>query len=294
MLHLLLACAPAVVDFSDSDSADTGASAPGMPEGTFQGQDADDQFGTALAWDGRALHISAPGAQKLYTIQGDQEPEPSDLALGEGYALAAHEGSLVVSAALTSGAPDRALLSTEQGLARLVDQDLWIADTSTPLPGWGSSLTWWQGEPAVGLATGDTAVWTPSLSLERADPLDRAGAAVVACDVDGDGLEELAVGAPGAGQVHLYETLEQPPLSMGPADEGFGSALACGAQGLFIGAPFAEDFAGAVYLYAEGQLTQIDVGVGLFGSSLLAVDGALFVGAPGARAEQAGRVERLY
>ena len=54
--------------------------------------------------------------------------------------------------------------------------------------------------------------------------------------------------------------------------------------------PMEEQVAQRRKLEAIGRL---GTGVGLYGSSLLVVDDVLFVGAPGERAEQAGRVERL-
>jgi hypothetical protein len=179
-----------------------------------------------------------------------------------------------------------------------------VADLLVGAPGRGGGLAWlvlggWSGE----LAPADT-----DAQLAAASPEDRAGAAVAAAgDVNGDGLADLLVGAPGegsggggAGAAYLVLGPVEGQLRLDRADavfvgeadgDGAGGALAaagdldCDGLGeVLIGAPGSGksgEGAGAAYvLYAPLQGT-IDLGFADTQLSGAAGDGAGALLAPG-------------
>ncbi len=124
------------------------------------------------------------------------------------------------------------------------------------------------------LRSGDTDEETlarASWQLSGSDAGDRAGAALASVDLDGDGLLDLAVGAPGsdlglegAGSLYLWWTVPEIPTDLAESDAiwtgqgtGDGAGAALGSAGdadgdglgdLLVGAPQAEGGAGRAFL----------------------------------------------
>lgn len=165
--------------------------------------------------------------------------------------------------------------------------------------------------------------------LDQSEPGDAFGAALAAGDFNGDGFEDLAVGAPGeddgAGRVFLYfgsafglyahSMLDQRELDVAEAGDGFGTALVAfdldrdQITDLVVGAPGEDENRGAVYLFRGtrnglepddalgGAFAKETKTSSRFGEALAAdrfIDGVvpvLAVGAPGSlRGNQRGRV----
>jgi hypothetical protein len=153
--------------------------------------------------------------------------------------------------------------------------DLDLSDTSLPVLGGGTA-----GVVAVLTGTGTGFDAPVYIAGELAD--DGFGATVAAGDIDGDGIDDLVVGAPnaggGAGRVYVYLgdaafapvaadlTIEAPTPAAG---DHFGLGLAVGdydddgLADIFVGAPGANADAGAVFQYA-GAATPSDVVVAQF------------------------------
>lgn len=179
---------------------------------------------------------------------------------------------------------------------------IWRGGSAENLPARAGGLAVRDGAAVVGLPRGDTALWVDGERWDRPQDSDEAGFAVCVADLDGDGRDDLAVGAPGSSRVHLVlgdaDSLTDVVIQ-GPEGR-FGHALACAEQTLVVGAPLAQGGRGAVWLL-DDPLAQLDAGepvlVGQSDSDQLgaavAVDsGQIWAGAPGADAG-AGRVDRL-
>jgi hypothetical protein len=309
MIWFFLACGPVFVDFDDTqDTQDTGVNNSGLPDGQWSLGQPDDGFGWAMHWDGHRLYMSAPGSSSLSSVKGDGPLVEEKIGLGDGTALHSHQGVLFVSQSRSEGGrgvlPDgttgqgaaaRAQLSMGESHLVLDGRGIWQDGSHQDLGLWGSALIKLDEEWVVSASQGSPALRTQSgLSLERLSELDEAGASMVACDVDGDGSQELVLGAPGAGQIYIYKGLEASPQLLGSGEGRFGQSLACGAQGLAIGAPMESGGQGAVYQLEGQDLVRIYEGAGHAGNTLLAAEEGLFAAETGASAEDAGLVLRLY
>ena len=306
MILLLLACSPVVVDFEDTQ--DSGVRSEGLPDGQWSLGEADDGFGWAMHWDGARLYMSAPASGTLASVAGDGPLVEEDIGLGAGTSLHTHQGELFISQSLAEngkgllpdgssgqGAASRAQLSIGDRHIVLDGQGLWDAGSHLDRGFWGSALVEFDGGWVASASQGSPLLMTESgLRLERLSPTDEAGASMQACDVDGDGSTELVLGAPGAGQIYIYSTLSAEPLVLGPQAERFGQSLACGKEGLAIGAPMAQEGQGAVYQLEGQALVTIYEGAGHAGNTLLAAEEGLFVAETGATSSDAGLVLRIY
>lgn len=287
----------------------------------FSGMDADEGFGASLAagelgvvWVGAPFGV----ASRIYRIEGSSV----DLALEQGGFDAAGTGlafgnsGLVVGAPLAEGGAGRllneggalvegaagALLGARvrvRGAAQAATtvRGVWTSGGSAELgevPGdlaYGSDGVLW-----VGLPHGDGEITNINLRYPLGAAREEVGAALCVADLNGDGQEELAVGAPGAGRVYIVPLIdgaarvdEAQVLDLGSGR--FGAALACGSGVLAVGAPtYGREATGAVW-----ALDAEDLGSGVLGepraegtpgsdlgAALLWQDGALWVGAPGA------------
>ncbi len=122
---------------------------------------------------------------------------------------------------------------------------LWSLVSATLMDG-GSTLVAGRADGSLVGAAGVVASGPPS-SLY--------GFALAACDVDGDSVAELIVGAPGWGEVHVLDAgsgFATTQTIRGP--QGFGRSLACG-RGLWIGSP-EEGVGGTVHLYTDVDSAQ--------------------------------------
>lgn len=260
-----------------------------------------------MHWDGERLYMSAPASGTLASVAGDGPLLTEEIGQGMGTALHTHQGTLYISQSMAQdgmgvlpdgstgqGAAGRAQLSMGGHLA-LNGLGIWRDGVHQDLNVWGSALVAFDGEWVVSASQGDEVLVSESgVRLTRVRPYDEAGAAMVACDLDGDGAEELILGAPGAGQIYIYASLSEAPRVLGPESGRFGQSLACGAQGLAVGAPMESEGQGAVYALEGDELTRIYAGAGHAGSQLLAAEEGLFVAETGGSAAEPGLVLRLY
>jgi len=239
--------------------------------GLAAGSDGTVVAGAPLAWD--------LGGHVLGTTGTDELGAPGDL-LGARLAWA-----------------DGVLWSTS-GTTLLVDGE------PTSLPDRPGDLVSFAGLPAVGVPRGGTALWLDGSTWARPTEHDEAGQALCAADLDGDGELDLAVGAPGAGLVHLLlGGVERWALAetvlVGPGGR-FGQSLDCDDQTLVVGAPLAEGGLGAIWRF-EGAPEDWDVEEpeavgtepsGHFGAAVLLDGTSTWVGAPMA-GDGAGEVVRI-
>lgn len=134
-----------------------------------------------------------------------------------------------------------AALAVTAGHTLLGARDAVLVDgVRVELPGTPRALAWVAGGWVAGLPQGELALVQAAGALARPAPGDEAGYALCAADLDRDGDEELAVGAPGAGQVWILEAGEGWAEAQRLEGEGrFGHALACAEGELLVGAPLA-------------------------------------------------------
>ncbi len=135
----------------------------------------------------------------------------------------------------------------------------------------------------AGASLGEHPFWNAvGEAAPRFDVNDEMGFALAECAA-ADGSENLYFGAPGRGEIFGFIT---DPAYFGPGTGRFGASIACGTEPgvLWVGAPAAEDHAGAVYrVDALGETTLVLSGAPLdeLGTALVVAGGRLYVGAPG-------------
>ena len=220
----------------------------------------DGRLGHAIAEGAGGLVVSAPLDDKLYSAAGE-------IILGE-------------RTTLLEASEDGWLAATEGG---------WLREdgTSGLLHRRASSLCDLGGSVAAGFALGDTALLLGSQSLERTHATDLMGYSLISGDFDGDGQDELAVGAPGASKVAILDGSDLNVRGEYASEaRGFGQAIAAadvdqdGTDEIWIA-----DESGTVGLYSdlsgtpvwEFQLELSDTPAYL---SLSAQDSLLLVGIP--------------
>ncbi|MCK6518727.1 hypothetical protein L6R46_27175 [Myxococcota bacterium] len=308
------------------DDKTTEDSAPPTPLGRWEGVTPGGGLGSSLAAGGGARFAGAPwaegGAVWRLGAEDQLEPVPGAASGAFGRGLAVHDGALIVGAPLaesgsglvwrdgltTPGEPGEllgaAVRSTALGLIvsaqggarqdeRVISLGARVTDAAAA-----------EGALLLGTPSAEDAVYdvTNSVEIARLSAQDEAGAALCAADLDLDGDDELAVGAPGLGAVVVLEA-GQRGLSEGRLIQGsggrFGQALACGPGLLVIGAPLEGDGQrGAVYAVEAGDEALVALGVGeadgaeLGAAVLIEAEGGIFAGAPG-QAGGAGLVVQL-
>jgi hypothetical protein len=296
------------------------------PLGRWEGVTTGGGLGTSLAAGGGGRFAAAPWAEggAVWRLGPEDQLElvPDAVSGAFGRGLAVHDGALIVGAPLaeagsgllwrdgvvTPGAPGELLggvvRSTALGLVVSVQGGARHDALSIALGARVTDAAALQGALLFGTPTAAEAVYdaTMGVGISRLSAQDEAGAAICVADLDLDGEDELAVGAPGAGVVVVLEA-GQRALSEGRLIQGnggrFGQALACGAGLLVIGAPLEGDGQrGAVYAVEAGSEALVSLGVGevdgaeLGAAALIEADGAVFAGAPG-QAGGAGLVVQL-
>jgi len=218
---------------------------------------------------------------------------------GEGSVLDESQNSLV------AGEPGEslgaALLPTTAGWLAAGNGVLRSDGDSLAVPSRPRSLVSFQGQLVAGLPFGDVALWTETGTVDRLATGDEAGTALCVGDVDGDGSEELLVGAPGSNTVYVVRSLTESldAASTWTADAGrFGQSVACRAGEAWIGAPlYGESARGALYrVEAQGDLAVFLEGHtpgSQLGFSLSASSQEVWAGAPGA-GDTTGRAWCIY
>ncbi|MCP4803956.1 MAG: hypothetical protein GY913_09015 [Proteobacteria bacterium] len=235
-------------------------------------------FGFRLATDGETIWTSAPwGDEARVHVLGEADP----VAVGStsfGYTL------VPGPAASTPFEDDVVVWRTEpiEMLATGTMSSFEGVTTEHPLP--PSDLVWWREQPVAGFARGEFALWIDGQFVGRDEPGDGAGSSLCVTDIDGDGVNELLVGAPGAGRVDVYVDGALTPFLEGTGR--FGAALDCGPGRVAIGAPETEPArSGAVHVW-EGDLVEALVGEpgDRLGTSVLLTGDLVYAGAPGGSA----------
>lgn len=300
-------------DKPGDDPAVDSSPAP-APLGRWEGQTAGAGLGSSLASGGGARYAGAPwadgGAVARLAPEDRLEPVAGAVSGAFGRGLAVHEGALVVGAPLaesgsgliwrdgvvTPGAPEglwgAAVRSTALGLVVSARGGALRDDEVIAVGARVTDAASAQGRLLLGTPAGPNAVVdADGVGIARLSAHDEAGAAICAADLDSDGDEELAVGAPGLGVVVIVELGAQ-SLAEGRQLVGaggrFGQSLACGEGILVIGAPLeGEGLRGAVYVVEAGADAPVLLGVGesdgaeLGAATLVEPDGAVLAGAPG-------------
>ena len=154
-----------------------------------------------------------------------------------------------------------------------------------------SSVAVAAGRVALGVPLGEVFVALDDGGLSRPEKSDEAGYAIAAGDVDGDGVSEWVVGAPGSRRVYVLADDGRPKSLLEDSRPRFGHAVAVGdldgdgVAEILVGAPLANGRAGWAGLYVGGQLvdqwTSSAPGSRL-GWSVAILPGHVVLGAPGA------------
>ncbi|MEY3213805.1 MAG: hypothetical protein RIT28_4286, partial [Pseudomonadota bacterium] len=324
-LHAALGAGCREGDKVPEDTTTDSAPIP-TPLGRWEGVTAGGGLGTSLAAGGDARFAAAPWADggAVWRLGAEDQLElvPGAVSGAFGRGLAVHDGALVVGAPLaeagsgllwrdgvvTPGGPGELLggvvRSTALGLVASVQGGARQDALVIPLGARVTDAAALQGALILGTPTAEHAVYdvATGVGISRLSAQDEAGSAICVADLDLDGEDELAVGAPGAGVVVVLE-VGQRALAEGRLIQGnggrFGQALACGAGLLVIGAPLeGEGQRGAVYAVEAGDEALVSLGVGeadgaeLGAAVLIEAGGAVFAGAPG-QAGGAGLVAQL-
>jgi len=271
------------------ETAESGQPTPALVlEQVWTGESIDDQLGSAVGAGGAGRFAGAPGAHSVVEL-GDTAEAVLTWSSGRlGHAIAVTDDGVVAGAPLHEdgrGAlvqADGDLLLTGEPNATL---GAWMAVSSGELLASAGSALWRQGElvEATGRVRSGLVVDGEVMTF-AAGTADEAGRAVCVADLDGDGQDEVAVGAPGRAEVTVHElvdgALEAREVLTGTTR--FGHALACADGRLAIGDPAAYEHAGAVWLW-DGVLAELAAGEAEaeLGFALAWDGGTLLVGAPG-------------
>ena len=296
------------------------------PLGRWEGVTPGGGLGTSLASGGGARFAAAPWADggAVWRLGAEDQVElvPGAVSGAFGRGLAVDDGVLIVGAPLaesgsgllwrdgvvTPGEPGELLGAmtrvTSLGLVVSVQGGVRHDELVIALNRRVTDAAALQDRLVLGTPDAVDAVYlvNDGVGIARLSPQDEAGAAICAADLDLDGEDELAVGAPGAGVVVVLEA-GQRMLSEGRLIQGnggrFGQALSCAAGLLVVGAPLEGDGQrGAVYALEAGADTLVSLAVGdadgaeLGAAVLIEADGAVLAGAPG-QAGAAGLVVQL-
>lgn len=322
-LLALLACRPPVcvptaevpgdgVD-QDCDGLDATETTPTEPR-VLGGAAPDDSFGLAVAWRGDRAVVGAPfagGNAGRVVVEGGATV---DGAAGERlgrHLVVLVDGTVLVSApgvgelravdgeVLATGVTGPVAARGERWVAAVPDGARTDGGRVVPLPGTPTALLLLaDGTLVAGFARGDVALRVGTVDLARPTPGDEAGFALAAADLDADGVEEVLVGAPGAGAVWVVDPAA-PAWGTPVVAEGgrFGAALVAGPAGTaWVGAPTEGPEAQGALWRLDGRVpTRVDVGptpdAGR-GAALAWSGTRLLVGSPG-RADAPGSAEVL-
>lgn len=279
--------------------------------GTVDGSQADEGFGSnILAFDGRLL-VAAPFWRDGEGLAAGRIVEDGATLLagapGErlGITLGAlSDGTVLVGKADALVTPTATLLAGP-GVGRVlaVAGTRWVTSTATGAAGSdGTTLDWGAAPDALailadgtivgGFGRGEVALRVGTVAVSRAVAGDEAGRALAVGDVDGDGDEELVVGAPGSGSVYLLDPAALPAsLTEVTTIRGeggrFGAALlVLAGEGIRVGAPGEGLLAeGAVWSVPAtgGVATRVSTGAAgeQLGTALAADASVFYLGAPG-------------
>lgn len=297
MVLLLLACT----------SVNSANPPPALPDvGTeWVGQVQDEGFGASLAAskDGATLAAGAPWAGgRVYMLAVDGsvsmalEGSPS---LGVGLAI---DGDGIQACAPVDGQGcSGRVRRLPQGLAVLRGDQVRVDDADVACGiGRLSDVASMDGTLICTATRDTTAVSTAEgvVLAERTESGDGLGHVACASDLNGDGTDELVVGAPGLDQVWIWTSLDAAPIVLQGSGR-FGQDVACGRGLAAVGAPLfggggaAWVFEGAPSTWSVQEPAAEGAGREQLGASVLVVRKGVLVGAPGTP-DTAGRVLRIH
>jgi hypothetical protein len=284
MWLLALACNKRVVALED-DSVELPSESPvedteGPSVERFEG--AGGGFGTRLAYSHGGILVAAPWFEDRGEITLLGEDDRVSLgARSHGLGLASDGSVTRASTPLDEVDLRGGRARYEGGWLETSTLGVYADDVLSETPSRALSVTRVEDRVVAGLVDG---VWSEEAWIAEADPGSELGLSACSADLDGDGLEDLAVGAPGVDEVHVWLDLDLAPTVLQGPEGRFGQSLSCGAGLLAVGAPLAEDGAGAVWLIEDlGLEDPILVGEpgDLLGVEVLLIGEALYAGAPG-------------
>jgi hypothetical protein len=267
------------------------------------GQVQDEGFGATLAASatGDVLVTGAPWAGgRVYALEsGGAVSVALDGTPSLGVGLAVRDGVQACAPADGQGCSGR-VRALPQGLAVLRGDQVRV-DGQDVACGVGrmSDVASMDGALVCAGTRDRTAVATSEgqVLAQRTEPGDGLGHVLCASDLNGDGTDELVVGAPGLDQVWIWTDLESQPTVVQGSGR-FGQDVACGKGMAAVGAPLHGD-GGAAWVFEGDPATwsvQDPVIQGSsreqLGASVLIVRKAVFVGAPGTPTTT-GRVLRI-
>jgi len=280
MLLLSLACRGDAVDSTPPESVPLSESGESGHTGDTGGPDEAEIFsssaegyGFALALDGQAVLVGAPWAGEVHLLEGGLH---SSEGHGYGYSLAVGD-EVRIGDALSGPA----VIRWFEGWLESDGAGALFHGEAVNLPERPADLAIWGDRRVAGLARGEAALMIDGVVIERPEDFDGAGYSLCVADVDSDGSEELIVGAPNAGRVHVLESDDFEDALTFEAEGRFGHALACSEGRLAVGAPMQS----AVFVYDDLEPRPLlTAEVDQLGASLLFVGEDLYAGAPGSNA----------
>jgi len=285
-----------------------------LAERTLSGAEPNEGFGSRVVIAGADVVVSAPFAAPAGTRAAGRVERAGVSVAGTDEAFFGAGLAVLGDGTVLVGAPGQGRVTTLDGEVRLTSPgvggvlaargDAWVASSTLGVVDAAGAATTWDQRPDAlaldaaggvwaGFARGDLAIRVVGgATVARGTRGDEAGYALLFADLDGDGAEELVVGAPGSGVVYVLDPADLPASladvsPIGPGAGRFGAALAAGAEGrLYVGAPMAGGGAeGAVHLVREGVVTEWRTGEtpgDQLGAALAYARQSLVIGAPGA------------
>ena len=232
--------------------------APQVPWPGVHGPVVGGGFGSALVYAGEQLVVAEPISGTVYVLGDDG---PTVLQRGGalfGAALGLDEDGVVIGDPVVGQVVDaqgHSRLVGGQGTGRVLSRHGPLAAVTSE-GWWSAGLGHVPTAASVAQITRSAAgVWTsfrspdlilegPSLLVRRDDGPPDLGLSFAIADIDGDGVDELILGAPGTGLVEVRSSVGGRLLHrLQPGLSGFGTALAVGdidGDGLFemlVGSP---------------------------------------------------------
>ena len=279
---------------------------------SIQGENPDDGFGSAIAVAQDGVWVGAPHGEKGRAYRwANQRLELMVEGTGRTGAHIAHTSEGIWVSAPLAQSGEGAIVDARGQLRFEGSEGTGIvvspagSGTYAYGSGWRSmdgrmgstdgrptAITEANGIIGIGFAHGPTSFKTNTAQLTRTAVGDEAGFSLAAGDIDGDGIQEWIVGAPGANTVTAYNGSDLSPVAQWTGSGRFGTAIAVcdldgnGRDDLLVGGPF-QGSTGEVTRYADFSQSPSawdfdwPESTLQIGAALSCGDGSLYVGAPG-------------